>query len=73
MGKSKMKKYKLGDVFTEFHSGKGIKSNDVFERGIYPVFGGNGLRGYSSFFNADGNYIIIGSQGAYCGNVRYFS
>lgn len=66
-----MTKYKLGDLCTEFHSGKGIRAVDISEDGIYPVFGGNGLRGYTSSYNQDGTYLIIGRQGAYCGNVRY--
>ena len=52
-------------------SGNGIVSEQIKESGEYPVFGGNGLRGYFSEFTHDGNYILIGKQGAYCGNVKY--
>lgn len=36
------------------------------------MFGGNGIRGYSSESNFSGECAIIGRQGAYCGNVRFF-
>lgn len=31
------------------------------------------MRGYTDKYNFDGECVIIGRQGAYCGNVRYFS
>lgn len=39
--------------------------------GLYPCFGGNGRRGYVSDYTHDGDYPIIGRQGALCGNVQY--
>ena len=39
----------------------------------YPCFGGNGIRGYVSTYNHDGNYPIIGRQGALCGNLNWAS
>jgi len=35
------------------------------------VYGGNGLRGYTSSYTHDGNYVLIGRQGALCGNINY--
>ena len=66
-----MKKYKLGDLLSEFHAGKAIQTENVKNKGAYPVYGGNGQRGYTDSYNQDGEYLIIGRQGAYCGNVRY--
>ncbi|MBC9798244.1 restriction endonuclease subunit S [Sinomicrobium weinanense] len=52
-------------------SGNNIVSEQIKDSGDFPVFGGNGLRGYFSEFTHDGNYVLIGRQGAYCGNVKY--
>ena len=51
-------------------SGESITSSEIAEAGQYPVYGGNGLRGYTSAYTNDGKYILIGRQGALCGNVR---
>ena len=68
-----MKKYILGDVCSRLSSGKGISSEEIFDSGPYPVIGGNGQRGYSFKSNFFGECGVIGRQGAYCGNVRFFS
>lgn len=52
-------------------SGDSITSESVKDTGDYPVLGGNGLRGFSSSFTHDGNFVIIGRQGALCGNINY--
>lgn len=57
------------DVF-KLKSGDGLKEKD-FIPGKYPVFGGNGISGYHNVYNKNGEHIIIGRVGAYCGNVRY--
>ncbi len=66
-------KYKLGEVCSRLSSGKGISAKFINETGTFPVYGGNGLRGYSEKSNFKGECAIIGRQGAFCGNVRYFS
>ena len=66
------KEYKLGDVCSRLRSGRGIKSDHVFGTGLYPVIGGNGIRGYANESNFKGECAVIGRQGAYCGNVRFF-
>lgn len=62
----------IGTVCKRFSSGKGIAAQSIHPSGLYPVIGANGLRGYTDTFNFDGRCAVIGRQGAYCGNVRYF-
>ena len=66
------KQYELAQVCTRLSSGKGIPASQVFDDGKYPVYGGNGLRGFADHSNFNGECAIIGRQGAFCGNVRYF-
>lgn len=51
-------------------SGDGITAESIEPAGDYPVYGGNGLRGYTSNYTHDGDFILIGRQGALCGNVH---
>lgn len=66
------KHFSIEQVCDRFSSGIGISAAEIKDKEGYPVFGGNGIRGYSSHYNFDGECAIIGRQGAYCGNVRYF-
>lgn len=63
----------LGEVF-KLTSGK-TKPNELFDEpingNIYPVFGGNGIMGFASEFNSDGENILIGRVGEYCGITRF--
>ena len=34
------------------------------------MYGGNGVRGYCDQYSHDGEYVVVGRQGALCGNVR---
>jgi len=52
-------------------SGESITADDIGDAGPYPVYGGNGLRGYAERFTHEGEYTLIGRQGALCGNVNY--
>jgi type I restriction enzyme S subunit len=51
-------------------SGDGIKSEKIDFEGTYPVYGGNGVMGYTEKYNSDKLDIIVGRVGAKCGNVR---
>ena len=51
-------------------SGNGITAMSIEPTGEYPVYGGNGLRGYTSNYTHDGNFVLVGRQGALCGNVH---
>jgi type I restriction enzyme S subunit len=66
------------DVFSlkyvvSMKSGEQITSDSIEDSGDYPVFGGNGLRGYTSKFTHNGFFPLIGRQGALCGNINYAS
>jgi len=52
-------------------SGKTLSSEQISEEGKYPVYGGNGLREYYSKANTFGDYLLVGRQGALCGNAHH--
>ena len=54
-------------------SGETMTAQMMNENDEFPVYGGNGLRGYFNFYTHDGNYVLIGRQGALCGNINYGS
>jgi type I restriction enzyme S subunit len=59
---------RLGDILS-FKNGKSSpERNNNFE---YPVYGANGIIGYSKSFNSNGKNIVIGRVGSYCGAVYY--
>lgn len=62
---------RLGEICTHFQSGTSITSKQLKKNGQYPVYGGNGLRGYTDKYTHDGPYILIGRQGALCGNINF--
>lgn len=51
-------------------AGKNLTSEQICETGQFPVYGGNGIRGYYSQSNYCGDYLLVGRQGALCGNVH---
>ena len=61
---SEWKRVKLGDCL-EFLNGKSIK---VQSCGVWPVYGSNGIIGYSEQYLYE-NAIVLGRVGAYCGSV----
>lgn len=60
---------KLGDLF-RVRSGDGISIANLNSFGTYPVYGGNGINGYTSGFNVEKGTMIIGRVGEKCGNVN---
>lgn len=51
-------------------AGKNLTAEQILENGKYPVYGGNGIRGYYNQYNNEGSYILVGRQGALCGNAH---
>lgn len=62
----------LGDLCS-LKSGLGITAKEIDDSSEYRCFGGNGLRGYTKKHTHEGDYALIGRQGALCGNVQYVS
>lgn len=60
---------KLKWTYQGIGSGDGISPDDIEPIGTYPVYGGNGIMGYTEKYNSTGEDIIIGRVGAKCGNV----
>ena len=66
---------KLGEVCL-LKAGKFVSANDIspeYNEELYPCFGGNGIRGYVADYTHDGEFPLIGRQGALCGNVNLAS
>jgi type I restriction enzyme S subunit len=60
----------------ELNAGEFVPAANIAERfqeGSYPCYGGNGLRGYVETFTHEGHYVLVGRQGALCGNVSVVS
>lgn len=63
----------MGEVLN-MRAGRFIKAADLSATQntshCFPCFGGNGIRGYASHPSHEGEYVLIGRQGALCGNVK---
>ena len=61
---------KLKFLTSSMQSGDNLTAIQIKEIGKYPVYGGNGIRGYYDDSNCNKQCIVIGRQGALCGNVH---
>ena len=65
---------KLGEI-CDLKSGDFTSADEIHDfkddENPYPCYGGNGIRGYVNNYTHDGDFPIIGRQGALCGNVQY--
>ena len=59
----------LGEVIS-IKSGNAIKVRNN-KNGSFPIYGGNGISGYSDEYNIDKPTIVIGRVGFYCGSIHY--
>ena len=63
---------RIKNIFN-LQAGKNIQASQIHDATTgndYPCYGGNGIRGYADSYNHDGDYPIIGRQGALCGNIN---
>ncbi|WP_394682471.1 restriction endonuclease subunit S [uncultured Comamonas sp.] len=58
----------LGELCS-LKSGQTITTESIDDHSPYRCFGGNGLRGFTATYTHDGSHVLIGRQGALCGNV----
>lgn len=61
---------RLGEI-AKLKAGKSLTKEDLNKSGIYPCYGGGGIRNFLSFYSHDLKCSIIGRQGEWCGNVTY--
>lgn len=66
----KWEKVIMSDV-CDLKAGKAISASELNDSNAYPCYGGNGIRGYISKYSHEGNFAIIGRQGALCGCVNW--
>lgn len=63
----------LGEVL-QMRAGQHISASKIMPNAsnehAYPCFGGNGIRGFVENKSHDGEHLLIGRQGALCGNVQ---
>jgi type I restriction enzyme S subunit len=59
------------DDLAEIQGGRQLPTNECQPTGVFPVFGANGIMGYTSRPTHDGFVIAFGRVGAYCGSVHW--
>ena len=63
----------MGELFN-LRAGHHISATNIAEAPTisqpHPCYGGNGARGFVRTNSHDGSYLLIGRQGALCGNVQ---
>ena len=52
-------------------AGKNLTSLEIQQTGEYSVYGANGQRGWYGKYNCEGDFLLVGRQGALCGNVHH--
>lgn len=66
-------KVKPVKYIAQMKSGEAITADRIDDLGPFPVYGGNGMRGYTASYTHEGEFALVGRQGALCGNVHLAS
>ena len=56
--------------YLDLRNGEFLSKDDRDESGKYPVYGGNGIMGYTDESTVGEDTLVIGRVGAYCGNIH---
>ena len=70
---SHWKRQRVKHLVRSMRAGDAITVDAIESAGTYPVYGANGLRGFTSHKTHRGTHVLIGRQGALCGNVHLVS
>jgi type I restriction enzyme S subunit len=64
--------WRRGQLRYEIEIGSGdFASDKIVDHGEFAIYGGNGVMDRTDRFNVDGETVVIGRVGAYCGNAHY--
>ena len=64
--------WRRGQLRYEIEIGSGdFASDKIVDDGEFAIYGGNGVMDRTDRFNVDGETVVIGRVGAYCGNAHY--
>ncbi len=64
--------WRRGQLRYEIEIGSGdFASDKIVDGGEFAIYGGNGVMDRTNRFNVDGETVVIGRVGAYCGNAHY--
>lgn len=64
--------WRRGQLRYEIEIGSGdFASDKIVDDGEFAIYGGNGVMDRTDRFNVDGDTVVIGRVGAYCGNAHY--
>ena len=66
----------LLEQLCSMREGQYVRASDIMDEdgeGLFPCYGGNGLRGFTESYTHEGKHPLIGRQGTLCGNVKMVS
>ena len=68
---SNLHPYLLLDEIANFANGKALATSKYDEKGMFPVYGSNGIIAFSNEKRYDDGVTVIGRVGAYCGSLYF--